>query len=159
PARADAASDRKEQRRYAIETIDLGNGQFMKRKANFANAGCMPNNKCRKPSPYDKFDWGTDSCSPPTPESWRKLFDPACQQHDFGYRTLGNGLALARDENTRKWVDDRFRTEMKAICNYRFSDWAQYANLQACFIEADAMYGIVRRFNNWAAPTGTQQPP
>lgn len=155
-AHAATAQDRDEQRRYAIETVNLGNGQFIQCKANFAQAGCMPDDKCHKPSPYDSFDWGTDSCSPPTIVSWRKLFDQACQQHDFAYRNLGNGLTLARDENTRSWVDNRFRAEMKAICNYRFSDWTQYANLQACFKEADAMYGFVRLFNNWHMPATAQ---
>lgn len=157
-AHADTTADRTEQRRYVVETVNLGNGQFMQRKTDFARAGCMPDDDCRKPSPYNRFDWGTDSCSPPTFASWRKLFDQACQQHDFGYRNLGNGLALARDENTRKWVDDRFRAEMKAICNYRFSDWTQYANLQACFKEADTMYGAVRLINNWQEPATTQRP-
>lgn len=155
-AYADAASDRREQTRYAKETVSLGNGQFMKRKANFLAAGCKPNSRCTKPAPYNRFDWDTDSCSW-TPSSWKKLFDPACQQHDFGYRNFGKGLTLGRDESTRKWIDDRFETEMKAICNYKFSDWTQYANLQACFKEADAMHGAVRLISNWS--TGSQPAP
>ena len=46
---------------------------------------------------------------------------------------------------------------MKAICNYKFSDWTQYANLQACFKEADAMHGAVRLISNWS--TGSQPAP
>jgi hypothetical protein len=156
-AYADAAADRREQIRYAKETMSLGNGQFMKRKANFAAAGCQPGAHCIKPVPYNSFDWDSDSCSW-TPSSWKKLFDPACQQHDFGYRNFGNGLTLGRDENTRKWIDDRFVTEMKAICNYRFSDWTQYANLQACFKEADVMYRAVRTFNNWSSGNAALAP-
>ena len=150
PSYADAATDRQEQIRYGNETIDLGNNPFLKRKSNFMAAGCeSATPACTKPSPYNGFDWTTDSCSPPTPASWRRLFDPACQQHDFGYRNFGKGLTLGRDENTRRRIDDRFLAEMKSICNYRFSDWTQYANLQACFKEADSMHAAVRIANDW----------
>ncbi|GAA2183486.1 phospholipase A2 [Micromonospora lupini] len=153
PAFADAATDRVEQIRYAKETVALRNDQFATRKANFLAAGCGQLVTCTKPNPYQRFDWTSDSCSPPTPPSWGRLFDPACQLHDFGYRNFGKGLTLGRDENTRRWIDDRFVAEMKGICNYRFSDWTQYANLQACFKEADAMYTAVRLANNWRYPS------
>lgn len=148
-ASAVTAAQRAEQVRYAKETINLGNYQFMQRKTDFVANGCATVAGCRKPVPYNEFDWSTDSCSR-TPSSWRTLFDPACQQHDFGYRNFGKGLTLGRNESTRAWIDDRFRTEMKAICNYKFSNWTQYANLQACFKEADVMYTAVRVANSWA---------
>ncbi|MFB9415918.1 phospholipase [Dactylosporangium matsuzakiense] len=151
-AAADTTSDRAEQVRYGKETVSLRNDLFMQRKANFLAAGCGRLDTCRKPSPYHQFDWTTDSCSPPTPASWRNLFDPACQLHDFGYRNFGKGLTLGRNETTRRWIDDRFVAEMKGICNYRFSDWTQYANLQACFKEADAMYAAVRIASDWSRP-------
>ncbi|MFF5084032.1 phospholipase A2 [Actinoplanes sp. NPDC000266] len=148
-AHADDMTRRAEQIRYAEESMLLGNREFAERKADFLAAGCGPRGQCTKPAPYEAFDWDTDSCSWPTPDSWRRLFHPACQQHDFGYRNFGKGLTLGRDEATRRWIDDRFAVEMKAICNYRFSDWTQYANLQACFKEADGMYGAVRVLSNW----------
>jgi phospholipase A2-like protein len=154
-AEAVIAAQRTEQVRYAKETMLLGNRQFAERKADFVAAGCgtLDNvDKCQKPVPYNQFDWDTDGCSGPTPGSLRKLFYPACQQHDFGYRNYGKGLTLGRDENTRRWIDDRFRAEMKSICNYRFSDWTQYANLQACFKEADGMYAVVRNLSDWSRP-------
>lgn len=149
PAQASAATDRAEQVRYATETMNLGNGQFMQRKADFLAAGCATVGGCRKPVPYNSFDWSTDSCSW-TPSPLKTLFDPACQEHDFGYRNFGKGLTLGRNETTRRWIDDRFRAEMKAICNYKFSAWWQYANLQACFSEADGMYSVVRVGSNWS---------
>ena len=168
---ANATADRREQLRYAKETVEFGNAQFMARKTDFLRSGCadldsVSKGECKKPSPYDKFDWDSDGCSIVPFSSWKKLFDPACQQHDFGYRNFGNGLVLGRDEGTRRWIDDRFRVEMKAICNYRFSDWLQYANLQACFKEADIMHAFVRLLSDWSdrpmpGPTtvpATQQP-
>lgn len=152
PAAADTTTDRAEQVRYGKETVELQNDRFMHRKADFVANGCGRLDTCRKPSPYHRFDWTTDSCSPPTPASWRNLFDPACQLHDFGYRNFGKGLTLGRNETTRRWIDDRFVVEMKGICNYRFSDWTQYANLQACFKEADAMYAAVRTASDWSRP-------
>ncbi len=151
-AQAVTAVQRAEQVRYAKETMQLGNRQFAERKENFLAAGCDSTAECTKPVPYHQFDWDTDSCSGPVPTGWRNLFHPACQQHDFGYRNFGKGLALGRDEGTRRWIDDRFRVEMKSICNYRFSDWTQYANLQACFKEADTMYSAVRLLSNWSTP-------
>lgn len=164
-ALANATSDRREQLRYAKETVELGNAQFTARRSDFRGSDCIPGRECKKPSPYNKFDWENDGCSVPV-SSWKALFYPACQQHDFGYRNFGKGLLLGRDEGTRRWIDDRFRVEMKAICNYKFSDWLQYANLQACFKEADIMYAGVRLLNDWSdgpmlEPTkaeATQQP-
>lgn len=151
PAFADPASDRAEQARYAVETATLRNDQFLQRKANFRAAGCGTTSTCTKPVPYNSFDWSTDSCSW-TPSSLKALFDPACQEHDFGYRNFGKGLTLDRSESRRRWIDDRFRAEMKSICNYRFSDWTQFANLQACFKEADGMYAVVRNGSDWTRP-------
>jgi hypothetical protein len=148
-AAADAASDRAEQVRYAVETVSLRNDRFLQRKADFLAAGCATLSGCRKPSPYHAFDWSTDGCSG-TPAALRSLFDPACQEHDFGYRNFGKGLTLGRNEQTRRWIDDRFRAEMKGICNYKYSDWTQYANLQACFAEADGMYAAVRVLSDWS---------
>jgi len=149
PAAAVTAAQRAEQVRYGTETVNLGNYQFMQRKADFLANGCATVSACRKPVPYNGFDWSTDGCSQ-TPASWKPIFDPACQEHDFGYRNFGKGLTLGRNETTRAWIDDRFRTEMKAICNYKYSNWSQYANLQACFKEADVMYAAVRVANSWA---------
>jgi Prokaryotic phospholipase A2 len=151
-AHASAATDRAEQLRYATETMNLGNGPFVARRNDFLAAGCATVTGCRKPTPYNSFDWSSDGCSV-TPPSWASLFGPACQQHDFGYRNFGKGLTLGRNEATRKWLDDRLRAEMKSICNYRFSAWWQYANLQACFSEADVMYTFVRTTSDWSLPT------
>lgn len=147
-AAASTVAQRAEQARYATETVNLGNYQFKQRKADFLANGCTTLAGCSKPVPYDQFDWSTDGCSR-TPSSWASLFDPACQEHDFGYRNFGKGLTLGRNEPTRAWIDDRFHTEMKSICNYKFSNWTQYANLQACFTEADVMYAAVRLANSW----------
>jgi hypothetical protein len=155
-AHASAQSDRKEQLRYARETVNLTYAKFMGRKADFTNKGCNANRPkaggCKKPSPYNKFDWTTDSCSRPTPASWKRMFDAPCQLHDFGYRNFGNGLKLGSDENTRAWVDSRFRAEMKRLCNDSFGRAWQKLNREACFNEADVMFAAVRNFNKWREP-------
>jgi hypothetical protein len=75
--RAAKGSDRDEQLRYATETVNLTYEKFLARKADFERQGCTkspPNasDGCKKPSPYNAFDWTDDGCSPPTPDSWKK---------------------------------------------------------------------------------------
>jgi Prokaryotic phospholipase A2 len=65
-----------------------------------------------------RFDWTADGCSNPpgTDLDFKDDFTPACVQHDFGYRNFG-GRKLGRNEDTRGWIDDRFLSEMRRICN------------------------------------------
>ena len=168
PVRSLSAFDANEQLRYALETMDLSYTDFLARKADFFTSskcdnrwpeapGDPPTSEgCEKPPPYNAFDWTDDSCSPPTPPVWRSLFHAPCQQHDFGYRNFGKGLALRRDEDTRAWIDSRFRAEMERLCNNTFPRPWQIANKQACFNEADIIWGAVRHSsfvgNDWSTP-------
>jgi hypothetical protein len=99
------------------------------------------------------FVWSSDGCSW-TPNfkyfDLAKIFNPACQLHDFGYRNFGKGLRLGHNEKTRAWIDGRFHTEMDRICDDKWGHhWWQWANKEACRGEADVMYRAVRKFNHW----------
>ena len=94
------------------------------------------------------FNWASDGCSW-TPPDWAQLFRPACLLHDFGYRNFGNGLRLQRTEARRAWIDGRFYTEMKRICNDKYSAWWRVANDAACHSEAWTMYKVVRVASHW----------
>jgi hypothetical protein len=148
-AHAKPPTARSIQTTYATATVNLSSGAFMARKRNFLSAGCANASTCRKPGPYNHFDWSSDSCSW-TPPGWRNLFDSACQQHDFGRRNFGKGLTLGRNETTRLWIDNRFHAEMNAICTTKYKEWWQYANKKACLNEAQVMYTVVRGLNNWS---------
>jgi hypothetical protein len=153
-----------EQVRYATETVNLPYEQFLARKADFKSQGCEqpPWQQqipyfCHKPSPYNAFDWTDDGCSPPTPDSWKSLFNGPCQLHDFGYRNFGKGLSLGRNENTRSWIDNRFRIEMQRLCNNNFPHPWQYPNREACFNEAQIIWQGVRQGSffpggDWSQP-------
>jgi hypothetical protein len=139
-----------EQVRYAVETMNLPYDQFLARKADFAASGCdldQPRQGgCRKPFPYNSFDWTDDGCSPSwvPDELYRSRFDGPCQQHDFGYRNFGNGLALGRDETTRAWIDRRFFVEMSRRC--RSSGLA----IAICHHQAGAVWAAVRHLGRSA---------
>lgn len=72
--------------------------------------------------------WDDNGCSAPWQANlvrsrvglWAGYFNGPCQQHDFGYRnygTDGTGKGLSPTEDTRRWVDDRLRTEMNRVCD------------------------------------------
>jgi hypothetical protein len=173
-ARADAASDRAEQVRYADETMNLTYNAFVARKADFASKGCRTDQpkpfSCRKPSPYHAFDWTDDGCSGrswpfvgPLSNVYRNLFNKPCQLHDFGYRNYGNGLTLGRDEETRRWIDARFKIEMVRVCSNTFIRWWQKLNWLACRAEAGVVWAAVRNGDDWSntpipPPTPTPAP-
>jgi hypothetical protein len=106
------------------------------------------------------FDWSDDGCSH-TPFDQARLFNQACQQHDFGYRNFGRGLQLGRTESTRAYIDHRFLVEMDRICQDKFHAWYRRANWVTCRGQAWAMYGAVRNFQDWskALPPPTKPGP
>ena len=161
-AHASLASDRREQNRYALETMNLSSGAYVDRANNFRARGCWewyrPGN-CRKPLPYNYFEWTTDGCSGPTGRlppagSWSSIFNAPCQQHDFGYRNFSKNLTLNRTESMRKWIDQRFKTEMDRVC----SSWSNNTFLDrsksACYKAASTMYKAVSAYNYWFASWG-----
>ena len=69
------------------------------------------------------FNWTNDGCSVPTGYApYSKVFRPACVLHDFGYRNYGAKHELKLDPTlrTKNWIDGRFRTEMRRICDDRY---------------------------------------
>jgi Prokaryotic phospholipase A2 len=86
------------------------------------------------------FNWTSDGCSLPAPVADNELFREACDLHDFGYRNYGHGLALSPNEDTRNWIDDRFRDEMNRICDNTYSGWRN----TSCRWDAGIYYGGVR---------------
>lgn len=165
PAQAYTQADRTEQTRYARETMNLTYTAFLTRKADFARAGCRVENyenngapypQCRKPSPYNAFNWTDDGCSGRDrigflSNAYRNLFNKPCQLHYFGYRNFGKGLTLGRDESTRAWIDARFRTEMYRLCDSTYA--GNRAQRVACTATADAVWRTVRGTGgNWNTP-------
>ena len=168
-ASADAGSDRYEQYRYAVETINLTYSQYVARQTDFRANGCVNGTSgCRKPAPYNAFDWTDDGCSGrsvigPISNVYRNLFNQPCRLHDFGYRNFGKGLTLYKNESMRAIIDNRLKAEMIRLCNHNFSHVWQVANKAACLKEANAVYGAVRILSDWgsyrhAAATSGQLP-
>lgn len=86
------------------------------------------------------YDWNDNGCSGPTPRNLKRLFNLACEQHDFGYRNYGQYLDLGRTEAKRKWIDDRLREELLRICR------AETAVLRThCVVAANTMWAVLRR--------------
>jgi hypothetical protein len=178
-AQASQQSDWDAQQRYAVETGNLSYSHFVARQSDFRAHGCTrgwPEKAgdqptwagCDKPPPYNSFDWTDDGCSGreqigAISNVYRNLFNQPCRQHDFGYRNFGKGLTLEHTEARRAWIDSRFRTEMKSVCNNSFAKWWQAANKYACLTEADAVYHVIRVLSNWSTPRPRQasapQPP
>ncbi|WP_240662655.1 phospholipase A2 [Streptomyces sp. WAC 06738] len=99
----------------------------------------MRRNPARPP-----FNWTTDGCSVPTGYApYSEVFRPACALHDFGYRNYGgkHELKLSPTRETKNWIDDRFRTEMRRICDDR--DGSPLSHL-TCLNAAEAYYEAVQ---------------
>ena len=164
-------ADRTEQKRYAVETVNLSYSAFLARKADFTNAKCRleghlytgaPTPRCTKPSPYNAFDWTDDGCSGreqigPISNLYRNLFNKACQLHDFGYRNFGEGLKLDRTESRRAWIDERFRIQMYRICDDRFA--GNRAQLLVCKDQAEWVHTVVRNASSWKGPAKSPSTP
>ncbi|MFG7943922.1 phospholipase A2 [Streptomyces cacaoi] len=91
------------------------------------------------------FNWTNDGCSVPlkfTP--YKEVFRPACNLHDFGYRNYGGGheLKLSPVRETKNWIDGRFLTEMKRICDDRYPLPVGHT---ACQVAARAYYEAVNK--------------
>jgi hypothetical protein len=138
--------------RYAWETDSIHYERFMARKASFVSAHCEKppwdsgrDSRCSKPAPYNQFDWGTDGCSVwVLSRAYSALFRPACEQHDFAYRNIGNGLSLDRSESARRRIDDHLWDEAQRICKQRYDGRLQIPKKEACFSVADSMRTFFR---------------
>lgn len=100
-----------------------------------------------------EFNWSDDGCSgPPIIKeiSYRSLFDKPCQMHDFGYRNFGNGLFLGRNEDTRDWIDNVFLTQMKLLCNQKFSGRLRLTKRVDCRNGANFMVRVLRTWGRSA---------
>lgn len=155
-----------EQYRYALETINLSYDDYVARQIDFRANGCTDGaTNCRKPAPYNVFDWTDDGCSGAAalgglgrgPSNvYRNLFNKPCREHDFGYRNFGKGLTLYRNEVMRLKIDDRLKAEMISLCDKTFPGAANYVNWASCQNEASVVYFGVRHLSNWGT---TRTPP
>jgi Prokaryotic phospholipase A2 len=92
---------------------------------------------------YEGPDWSTDGCSGPTPPI---IFDDsACLHHDFGYANVAQ-YAQGRTDEIRKKIDERFLSDMKLVCDRRWSKWYEAASKLTCKAEALVFYQAVRSF-------------
>ncbi|GGS12829.1 hypothetical protein GCM10010252_60420 [Streptomyces aureoverticillatus] len=90
------------------------------------------------------FNWTNDGCSVPTGYApYSEVFRPACVQHDFGYRNYGakHELKLDPTRAAKDWIDGRFRTEMRRVCDDRYRTPLAHLN---CTNAAEAYYLAVR---------------
>ncbi|MDI3388244.1 phospholipase A2 [Streptomyces sp. B-S-A8] len=91
------------------------------------------------------FDWSTDGCSVPGEAvPYKKLFTPACTQHDFGYRNYGSRagtLALDPTPARKAAIDARFLEEMRRICDRERPGPIRHT---ACYGAARTYYDAVR---------------
>lgn len=89
----------------------------------------------------EPFDWSTDGCT-----GIGEFFAPACVQHDFGYRNYGaqGTLKLSPVEDTRKWIDDRFLSEMRRLCRDTYGQSG--SETDGCLGAAAFVYQGVRTF-------------
>jgi hypothetical protein len=151
--------------RYANETIYLTYEQYAARQNDFRASGCTlappkaDHEDCKKPIPYNGFDWTDDGCSGAdvigaVSNVYRNLFNKPCRLHDFGYRNFGKGLRLERTESKRTEIDARFRVEMERLCEVTFTKRWQVVNKQLCLREAVVVWAAVHHnpFNNWNTP-------
>lgn len=146
-----------EKRRYVRETVAMSYTDFDRRRADFGIQGCNPSELpapqgCRKPAPYNDFDWSSDGCSGPTglippAGAWTAIFKVPCQLHDFGYRNLGpkSRYQLQKTETGRIRVDKAFKREMRRVC----STWANRPDKVACYGAAKTMFNAVSSYNFW----------
>lgn len=91
------------------------------------------------------FNWTSDGCSVPSAFTpYRKVFRPACDLHDFGYRNYGGNheLKLAPTLETKNWIDGRFREEMVRVCE---DTYKTPLRRQSCFAAAEAYYQAVNK--------------
>lgn len=138
-----------EQWRYVMETMSYRPDKYMARASDFRGQGCFAQGgSCRKPAPYNVFDWTTDGCSW-TPAPARDVFNAACQQHDFGYRNFGKGPTVGRTEDARAWVDWRFRTELNRLCKKPEVN-RPLGGKFLCGKVATTMFGVVRNRSDWS---------
>lgn len=91
------------------------------------------------------FNWTTDGCSVPvsfTP--YRKVFRPACDLHDFGYRNYGGNheLKLSPTRATKNWIDGRFHDEMIRVCK---NTYKTPLRREGCFAAAAAYFEAVNK--------------
>jgi Prokaryotic phospholipase A2 len=169
---AETAAQRYEQYRYALETINLTHKRFVARQNDFRSraSGCgeewspIPSPKCKKPVPYNHFDWTDDGCSGrneigPLSLAYRNLFNEPCRLHDFGYRNFGKGLALYKHEDMRARIDTRFLEEMSRLCSDKYGQWWNFQKRSECGRIALAVYTAVRNIPSNSFGLSGQPPP
>lgn len=84
------------------------------------------------------WNWSDNGCNKPAVRPGE--FYRACARHDFGYRNSGWGLTVNPTDGRRLWVDQRFRTDMRAICKAKYTG----DNRKNCYKAAAINYAGVR---------------
>jgi hypothetical protein len=89
------------------------------------------------------YSFDSDSCSVPLsvrPSPYDERFRDACKRHDFGYQNFGRRLEISQNEATKDQVNDRFKADMRAICDAN-DDW----NPTSC-------HGAAITISRWGRP-------
>jgi hypothetical protein len=95
--------------------------------------------RARRPPP---FDWGSNGCNfGEVTGPYQRLFDRACDRHDFGYRNYGGrGLRLDPSERRRLRIDARLHEDLRSLCARHHPTLAARA---ACNSAAASVYATV----------------
>lgn len=91
---------------------------------------------------YSGPDWSNDGCSYSPDKPLFLNFKDPCNHHDFGYRNVPQ-YARGRSETYRKYVDDRFLSNLKSVCG-DLSWWDPRKD--KCYVLAYTYYAAVRNF-------------
>jgi hypothetical protein len=91
---------------------------------------------------WSDLDWTSDGCSTPfgLETTYRPLFTPACELHDFAYSALGR---LDPSEDNRLRSDDAFYRNLHRICELQDPDPIGTRRLN-CLAEAWIYFRAVR---------------
>lgn len=107
------------------------------------------------------LNWTHDGCSVPKSitnvpgvgsvlKHYSKVFNRACNYHDFGYRNYGAATKtkprpkLQPTAARRKSIDRRLLTLMSRACKSKYSHWYQIPARGLCYDAASLFYGAVR---------------
>lgn len=91
---------------------------------------------------YSGPNWSNDGCSNSPDKPLFLNFKDPCNHHDFGYRNVPQ-YSRGRNETYRKYVDDRFLSNLKSVC----SDLHWWdPRKDKCYALAYTYYAAVRNF-------------
>ncbi|PZA06853.1 MULTISPECIES: phospholipase A2 [unclassified Meiothermus] len=104
---------------------------------------------------YSGPDWSNNGCSYSPDKPLLLNFKDPCNHHDFGYRNVPQ-YARGRSETYRKYVDDRFLSNLKSVCGDL--PWWDPRKDQ-CYVLAYTYYAAVRNLGKGAYYSTPQRYP